>query len=393
NRESARDVYSRHRILVVTKLKIVEWHNYKHLDWITVRRNDDKLYKSKEGDYNRLRLQDIEDMLLLLVQGKLTNLNVEERLALGVSLRMFTRSIVLKRRMEDLQLGVESYQKKLNLTRPDMYKSDLKRKSAYTAHSNPRGFIYQNKDKKNRLMRIDELHKFSDVWRNVDKERAGAMIQAIDQQLRNRRIIRSLEKFVGGRPEHAEYDESNTYVLERFNTTAGNPVKEILLKLNLPDHRSILTDSKVTPTKLGRMTKSYSSPRSIANCFIAYSHKDGHGDSESELELLHGLRPLKNSLEDGASGANEFFSIEGEVGLLTWFESIESVLHITKCPIESHVKFGSSMLQGRTLTWWNILFQTRGRVVAIAQPWEDFKKLLMEEYCPDDEIQKLETEF
>ncbi|GJY93217.1 hypothetical protein Tco_0508999 [Tanacetum coccineum] len=29
---------------------------------------------------------------------------------------------------------------------------------------------------------------------------------------------------------------------------AGNPVKEILLKLNLPDHRSILTDSKVNPT-------------------------------------------------------------------------------------------------------------------------------------------------
>ncbi|GKG29274.1 hypothetical protein Tco_0416639, partial [Tanacetum coccineum] len=81
-------------ILAVTKLKIVEWHNYKHLDWITVRRNDDKLYTFKEGDYNRLRLQDIEYMLLLLVQGKLTNLNVEERLALGVSLRMFTRSIV-----------------------------------------------------------------------------------------------------------------------------------------------------------------------------------------------------------------------------------------------------------------------------------------------------------
>ncbi|GJR88216.1 hypothetical protein Tco_0212227 [Tanacetum coccineum] len=45
--------------------------------------------------------------------------------------------------------------------------------------------------------------------------------------------------------EHAEFDESNTYVLERFYTLAGNPVKEILLKLNLPDHRSILTDSKI----------------------------------------------------------------------------------------------------------------------------------------------------
>ncbi|GJV64279.1 hypothetical protein Tco_1475107 [Tanacetum coccineum] len=60
----------------------------------------------------------IEDHVLLLFKAWLTNLNIEERLALGVSLRMFTRSIVLRRRVEDLQLGVESYQKKLNLTRP-----------------------------------------------------------------------------------------------------------------------------------------------------------------------------------------------------------------------------------------------------------------------------------
>ncbi|GJW96365.1 hypothetical protein Tco_0178173 [Tanacetum coccineum] len=47
NRESARDVYSKYRILAVTKLKIIEWHNYKHLDWIIVRRNDDKLQADK----------------------------------------------------------------------------------------------------------------------------------------------------------------------------------------------------------------------------------------------------------------------------------------------------------------------------------------------------------
>ncbi|GKG43091.1 hypothetical protein Tco_0479775, partial [Tanacetum coccineum] len=46
--------------------------------------DDDILYKFKEGDFHRLRIQDIEDMLLLLVQGKLTNLNVEERLAFNV---------------------------------------------------------------------------------------------------------------------------------------------------------------------------------------------------------------------------------------------------------------------------------------------------------------------
>nr|GFC20904.1 hypothetical protein [Tanacetum cinerariifolium] len=125
NRESALDVYSKRKIIAVTELKIVEWHNYKHLDWISVRHDDDKIYKFKEGDFKRLRLQDIEDMLLLLVQGKLSNLTVEERFAFNVSLRMFTRSIVIQRRMEDLQLGVESYQKRLNLTKPDTYRSDL----------------------------------------------------------------------------------------------------------------------------------------------------------------------------------------------------------------------------------------------------------------------------
>ncbi|GJZ46197.1 hypothetical protein Tco_0593793, partial [Tanacetum coccineum] len=57
---------------------------------------------------------------------------------------------------------VESYQKKLDITKPDTYKSDLKCRDAYTSYSNPKGFIYQNKDKKNKLMRIDELYKFSD---------------------------------------------------------------------------------------------------------------------------------------------------------------------------------------------------------------------------------------
>nr|GFC67946.1 hypothetical protein [Tanacetum cinerariifolium] len=66
NKESARDVYSKRRIITVTDLQIMEWHDYKHLDWISVRRDDDQIYKFKEGDFKRLRLQDIEDMLLLL---------------------------------------------------------------------------------------------------------------------------------------------------------------------------------------------------------------------------------------------------------------------------------------------------------------------------------------
>nr|GFC42234.1 hypothetical protein [Tanacetum cinerariifolium] len=159
--------------------------DYSHLDWITVRRNNDKLYKFKEGDFKRLRIQDIEDMLLLLVCG-----------------RPSTRCRKLPEEAQPHKAGYV----------------------AYIAYSNPRGFIYQNKDKQNRLMQIDELHKFSDgtltdvrtalddhlkwiwmkylpqtIWRKSDKERAATMIQAINKQLKTMRIMRSLERFVGGR--------------------------------------------------------------------------------------------------------------------------------------------------------------------------------------------------
>ncbi|GJU64053.1 hypothetical protein Tco_1245888 [Tanacetum coccineum] len=177
-RESARDVYSKRRIIAVTKFQ--------------------------RSDFAQTTT-----------------------IAFNVSLRMFTRRVVIQRRVEDLQLGVESYQKKLNLTKPDTYRSNLRRQDAYTPYSDPRGFIYENKDKKNRLMRIDELHKFTNgtpkkdevrtasndrlkgirmeylpqtFWSQRDKANARAMIQAIDKRLKTRRIMRSLERFVGGRP-------------------------------------------------------------------------------------------------------------------------------------------------------------------------------------------------
>nr|GEW26884.1 hypothetical protein [Tanacetum cinerariifolium] len=98
------------------------------------------------------------------------------------SLSQSSKYIVIQRRVEDLQLGVKSYQKKINLINPDTYRLDLKRKEAYTAYSNPRGFIYQNKDKKNRLMRINELHKFSDGTLNDVQTALDDCLKGIQMQ-------------------------------------------------------------------------------------------------------------------------------------------------------------------------------------------------------------------
>nr|GEX11965.1 hypothetical protein CTI12_AA065210 [Tanacetum cinerariifolium] len=216
-------IYDKHALWGIShwgrkQLQIIKWHNYKHLDWIIVRRDDEKLYKFKECDFKRLRIQEIEDMLLLLVQGKLTNLTVDECFAFN----------------------------------PDTYRSDLKYKEAYIAYSNPRGFIYQNKDKQNRLMRIDELHKFNDstlndvrtalddhlkgirmqylpqtIWRRSDKDREATMIQSIDKQLKTRRIMRSVEKFICGRLNKTTHFLSLKFLCDsKIN---------ILQKLSLPD--------------------------------------------------------------------------------------------------------------------------------------------------------------
>ncbi|GKA91323.1 hypothetical protein Tco_0813193 [Tanacetum coccineum] len=119
--------------------------------------------------------------------------------------------------------------------------------------------------------------------------------------------------------EHAEYDESNTYVLERFNTTAGNPVKKILLKLNLSDHRSILTDLKdsqegnfqVHSNPLFEFDDNFKS--STINPLFNEMEEDVEIENSNKPELLQ--TPLSNKGKcfdpgDDIDEINAFFAIE-----------------------------------------------------------------------------------
>ncbi|GJW26131.1 hypothetical protein Tco_0039942 [Tanacetum coccineum] len=77
----------------------------------------------------------------------------------------------------------------------------------------------------------------------------------------------TLEQTQQGVSYEVSFDESNANVLERFYTLAGNHVKEILLKLNLPDH-SILKDG-------GEGTWFQLTYRFIATCsYPTDKHKD-----------------------------------------------------------------------------------------------------------------------
>ncbi|GJS31666.1 hypothetical protein Tco_0492286 [Tanacetum coccineum] len=64
NMETSKDVYSRHMIIAVTSLKIMEFFGYKHLEEITVRRQDDQLYSTAGTKVYAAGLQLLEDLLL-----------------------------------------------------------------------------------------------------------------------------------------------------------------------------------------------------------------------------------------------------------------------------------------------------------------------------------------
>ncbi|GJX81042.1 hypothetical protein Tco_0329191 [Tanacetum coccineum] len=65
-------------------------------------------------------------------------------------------------RVEDVQLGVESYQKKLNITKPQKDFLRISAKEPYTPSFEPPRVVYEDLSHRKRLMRADELYKFSD---------------------------------------------------------------------------------------------------------------------------------------------------------------------------------------------------------------------------------------
>ncbi|KAD4586503.1 hypothetical protein E3N88_24104 [Mikania micrantha] len=90
---------------------------------------------------------------------------------------------------------------------------------------------------------------------------------------------------------------------------------------------------------------------------------------------------------------HKFKGTEGAVGMLRWVEKVESVFAMCDCAEENKVKYATGTLEGPALTWWNTHVQTLGLDGANSMSWADFTRLLQDEYCPRDEIRKLETEF
>ncbi|GKB92193.1 hypothetical protein Tco_0964465 [Tanacetum coccineum] len=186
---------------------------------------------------------DFEDLYLLHLQGKLNHLSGSGKVNLFNIVNMWIRNIVIRKRIEDLQLSIESYQTKLNLTEPNWDASDFLYKEDYTIVSKPRAIIYRDRNDHKKLTRetkddrrrskefmeeierrLKIMHKFSDgtltrilekldhmvkdfrlfkynqgmenrIWFEDDKRRSKKFMEVIERRLKIRRIFSNLKSF------------------------------------------------------------------------------------------------------------------------------------------------------------------------------------------------------
>ncbi|GJY80641.1 hypothetical protein Tco_0493392 [Tanacetum coccineum] len=176
-----------------------------------------------------------------LAYGKLNHLSGSDKVPLSTAVNLWTRNIVIRQRVEDLQLGIKSYQTKLNLTQPRWDATDFLFKEDYTIVHKPRVVIYRDKNDQKKMMRETEVHKFSDgtstrilekieymvkeyeifkfnpgiesrISTEDDKRRNQEFIKLIERRLKIRRIFKSLKSFVSGSQNQRDLPRNNPLV-------------------------------------------------------------------------------------------------------------------------------------------------------------------------------------
>ncbi|GJV94070.1 beta-fructofuranosidase, insoluble isoenzyme CWINV1-like protein, partial [Tanacetum coccineum] len=187
---SSHKVYSQMKILSIIRISVDKQFGYGYFKEIVVRRACQQEYLFKEAYSPKLYLNDIEDMYLLYAPNKLHHLKGDK------ALRLFIRRIVLKKRVEDHgKLSDKAqYHNATSQMNDELYKfgdATLK-KVCDILDSMMYNFKlgYNNQDMPNR------------AWSEKDQKWTTSILKKIDETLLERRIMRSLESFIG----HVSYN-------------------------------------------------------------------------------------------------------------------------------------------------------------------------------------------
>nr|GFA52665.1 hypothetical protein [Tanacetum cinerariifolium] len=153
------------RILSVFKIEVFSMYGYVYIKKIAHRIADLNEHMIAERDFKYLCPSDFEDL----------------------------------QRVEDFQLGIESYQTQLNLTKPRWDATGFKYKHDYTVIDSPRVVTFRDKYGVQLIMQFNEIHTFSDCTLHQIDEALDYRVKEFKKRLETKRIFRNLESFDGGR--------------------------------------------------------------------------------------------------------------------------------------------------------------------------------------------------
>nr|GEV19283.1 reverse transcriptase domain-containing protein [Tanacetum cinerariifolium] len=238
-------------------------------------------------------------------------------------------NIVIRKHIEDLQVGIERYWTKLNLIIPNWDASDFLFKEDYTIVYKQRAIIYRDRNDQKKMIRETGVHKFSE----------GTM-------------TRILEKL-----DHMVYNNLSS-------TSEASTMSQAAIRKLVADRTAAALE---TPTTT--MTEADNSIREIP---VA---KRGNYKEFISYQPFY------------------FNGIKGVVGLIYWFERTELVFSRSNCAEENKVAFATGTLTNDALSWWNAYAQPIGIEQVNRITWTELKRLLTNKYCPRTEIKKMEDEF
>ncbi|GJS41316.1 putative reverse transcriptase domain-containing protein [Tanacetum coccineum] len=124
--------------------------------------------------------------------------------------------------------------------------------------------------------------------------------------------------------------------------------------------------------------------------------ENGNGRNGNPNENNKGARPVaRECTYQGFMKCQplNFKGTERVIGLIRWFEKMETVFHISDCPEKYQVKYATCTLLNNALTWWNSHKRTIGTEAAFSMSWRELMKLMAKVYYPRNKIQKMESEL
>nr|GEY31941.1 hypothetical protein [Tanacetum cinerariifolium] len=138
-------------------IEVFSMYGYDYMKKIVLRRADLNEHIIAERDFKYPYPSNFEDLYLLNLQGHLNHLPHKDKKILTTAVNLWTRHLVIRQRLKDFQLGIESYQTQVNLTKPRWDSTGFEYKHDYTVIDSPRAIIFQDRYGVQMIMRFNEI--------------------------------------------------------------------------------------------------------------------------------------------------------------------------------------------------------------------------------------------